>query len=359
MSRATFSRRVCVLSLLTAAASLLPSVAVHAATPRQVSALVAGHRSPTSAPSGVLVEPSSLGSATGMQAVYSFLLSAQKSVDITVYTFVDPTMVADLGSDVKRGVKVRVILDTNLEHKTNAATFEALQKEGVSVVWAWTKYHATHEKCYVVDGKEALVSSINANDADYPNFRDFGIWDTGAADVAAIEAVFNADFAHEAVAPSDGSDLVWSPGSEAQLLTVINGAKKTLAVETEEMSSTPMVSALVAAAKRGVDVEVTMTNSSEYDPEWSKIVAAGGHVHLYAASTKALYIHAKVISADAGLTDQMIYVGSINLSSFSMNDNRELGIVTSSASTDEAVTSVVDGDFNNCTAATHCSNYTG
>jgi cardiolipin synthase len=357
MSRVSISRRILLLSLAIAATSLLPSAAASAATLRPVVAVATGHRNPASTPSGVLVEPSSLGSAAGMQVIYNFLLSAQKSVDITVYTFVDPTMVQDLGSDVKRGVKVRVILDTNLEHKTNAATFAALQKEGVDVVWAWTKYHATHEKCYIVDDKEALVSSINANDADYGNYRDFGLWDTNSADVSAIEAVFNADFAHEAVTPSDGSDLVWSPGSQTQLLAVINGAKKTLAVETEELSSTPMVAALVAAAERGVNVEVTMTNNSEYDPEWSKIVAVGGHVHLYAESTKALYIHAKVISADAGLTGQMIYVGSINLSSFSMNDNRELGIVTSGSSTVEAVTNVVDEDFNNCTAATHCSNY--
>jgi cardiolipin synthase len=350
-------RRGCLLLLATAAAALLPSASSGATTSRPGGAS-AGQRVSASGLSGVLVEPSSLGSPTGMQAVYNFLLSAKKSVDITVYTFVDPTMVQDLGADVARGVKVRVILDTNLEHKTNAATFAALQKAGVSVVWAWTSYHATHEKCYVVDDKEALVSSINADDADYPNFRDFGIWDTDAADVSAIEAVFNADFEHKAITPDDGTDLVWSPGSEPSLAAVVNGAKKTLSIETEELSSAPMVSALVAAAQRGVNVEVTMTNKATYDSEWSKIVAAGGHVHLYAESSKALYIHAKVISADAGLSDQRIYVGSINLSSPSMDDNRELGIITTSSSIVKDVSGVVNGDFADCSAATDCINYT-
>jgi cardiolipin synthase A/B len=357
MLRRSIFQRGCLFVLATAATALLPSVTA-SATASQVTGAIANHSPSASGLSGVLEEPSSLGSSAGMQAVYNFLLSAKKSVDITVYTFVDPTMVQDLASDVQRGVKVRVILDTNLEHKTNAATFTALQKAGVSVVWAWTTYHATHEKCYIVDDKEALVSSINADDADYPNFRDFGVWDTDSADVSAIEAVFNADFAHKAITPSDGSDLVWSPGSEPALLAVVNGAKKTLSLETEELSSASMVSALVAAAKRGVDVEVTMTNETTYDSEWSEIVAAGGHVHLYADSSKALYIHAKVISADAGLSDQKIYVGSINFSTPSMNDNRELGIITTSSSIVKDVSGVVNGDFENCSAAKDCSNYT-
>jgi phosphatidylserine/phosphatidylglycerophosphate/cardiolipin synthase-like enzyme len=75
-----------------------------------------------------------------------------------------------------------------------------------------------------------------------------------------------------------------------------------------------------------------MTKTATYDSEWSKIVAAGGHVHLYAESSKALYIHAKVISADAGLSDAKIYVGSINFSAPSMDDNRELGVSRRSVS---------------------------
>ena len=70
---------------------------------------------------GVLVEPSRLGSAGGMRAIYDFVLSAKKSVDMTMYEFIDPTMVKDLGLDVRRHVKVRVILDTNLERSRNTA----------------------------------------------------------------------------------------------------------------------------------------------------------------------------------------------------------------------------------------------
>jgi len=68
---------------------------------------------------GVIVEPSKLGSTTGMTPVYDFVLSAKKSVDITMYELVDPRMVNDLIADQKRRVKVRVILDSNREAVRN------------------------------------------------------------------------------------------------------------------------------------------------------------------------------------------------------------------------------------------------
>ena len=81
---------------------------------------------------------------------------------------------------------------------------------------------------------------------------------------------------------------------------MINGAKHTLSVENEEMDDPTITSALVAAARRGVDVKVVMTAESEWDSAFSQLVKAGVHVRLYADSDKVLYIHAKAVVADAG-----------------------------------------------------------
>ena len=306
---------------------------------------------------GVLVEPSKLGSTAGMRPVYDFVLSARRSVDMTMYEFIDPTMVKDLVADHRRGVRVRVILDSNREQSRNLATYRALKAGGVAVVWADTRYEATHQKTITVDGRESLIASFNLTDEYYSTTRDFGIWDTGRADVAAIEAVFGADFAHRPITPSDGADLVWSPGSQTQMLAVITGAKHTLSIENEEMGDPTITRAIVAAAKRGVRVEVTMTASSSYDSDWSSIVRAGGHVHLYAYGWTDLYIHAKATIADAGFGTERMYAGSINFSSASMDDNRELGIITTDPAIIDKLGAVVQKDFTDCTPTTECRNY--
>jgi phosphatidylserine/phosphatidylglycerophosphate/cardiolipin synthase-like enzyme len=305
----------------------------------------------------VIVEPSKLGSAVGMQPIYRFVLSAKKSVDVTMYELVDHTMVRDLIADRSRGVKVRVILDTNREREYNDGAFDALRAGGVNVVWADTSYDATHQKTITVDHDESLILTGNLTSRYYTTTRDFGVFDTNPSDVSAIEVVFTADFTHRAVNPPHGVDLVWSPGSQAQMLAVINGARHTLSIENEEMGDSAITNAIVAAAKRGVRVDITMTVDSRYDTDLNEIVRAGGRVHLYAYDETALYIHAKTTIADASRPTGRIYVGSINFSSASMNYNRELGIVTTSPAIINAVNAAVTRDYSNCGAATQCKSY--
>jgi phosphatidylserine/phosphatidylglycerophosphate/cardiolipin synthase-like enzyme len=301
--------------------------------------------------------PSRLGSDAAMASVYSFVLSARTSVDMTMYELRDARMVADLVADRRRGVTVRVILDSNREHSRNLEAFEALQSGGVRVVWAGADYEATHQKTITVDGSRSLILTANLTSAYYTTTRDFGVFDSRPADVASVEAVFNADFAHRAVTPPSGADLVWSPGSQTEMLAVIDGARHTLSIENEEMDDAAITNAIAAAAARGVKVDVVMTADSSYDTSLAEIVRAGGHVHLYSDDSWDLYIHAKTTIADAGRKTEDVYVGSINFSSASMNRNRELGIVTTSPDVVEAVNAVVSADFSDCSAATDCRSY--
>ena len=302
----------------------------------------------------VIVEPSRLGSAARYAAALHIRAVGQKSVDMTMYELRDPTMDDDLVANRRHGVNVRVILDINREHSQNLRSFQALSAGGVKVVWADTAYEATHQKTITVDRSRSLVLSGNLTPEYYATTRDFGVVDANAADVAALEAVFSADFAHSRIVPSDATDLVWSPSSEAQMLAVIAGARHTLLIENEEMGSSAVTTAIVAAVHRGVRVDITMTSDSLYDSDLDEIVQAGGHVHVYANESRDLYIHAKTTIADAGRSTQLAYVGSINFSSASMDRNRELGIITSVPKIVSELDVVVAGDFADCKASTAC-----
>jgi phosphatidylserine/phosphatidylglycerophosphate/cardiolipin synthase-like enzyme len=154
------------------------------------------------------------------------------------------------------------------------------------------------------------------------------VMDSQAADVAAIESVFARDWSGSAPsAGTPGEDLVWSPGSEPQLAALIDSATRSLLVENEEMDSTAIEYALEGDARRGVDVTVIMTADAEWDAALSQLASDGVHVVLYPDTSSALYIHAKVIDVDS----TKAFVGSENFSSSSLDDNRELGLITASA----------------------------
>ncbi len=272
----------------------------------------------------LLTEPGS-----GLGPIDKLITGAKHSVDLTMYELIDSTAEADLTADAARGVDVRVLLDRHLEKSRNTAAYNYLSARRVHVRWApaGTTYH---QKTLTVDNATSVVMTLNLVASDYAGTRDFAVIDTSHADVTAIVATFNADFGGQAVTPPDGADLVWSPtNAKSSVLSVINGAKHTLAVEDEEMDDPAVTAALAAAARRHVDVTITMTADSEWDSAFTELARAGAHIHLYRDSSSVLYIHAKAIVADAGRSGQRVLVGSQNFSAASLGYNRELGILTS------------------------------
>jgi cardiolipin synthase len=324
--------------------SAQPSVSSSSPAPApfvSTGAPVTVHQSPRpTATARVLTEPQA-----GIGPIYELITGAHSSVDLSMYELADPAAEADLAGDAARGVRVRVILDQYLEKSRNAGAYGYLAAHGVDVRWgpAGTIYH---QKTLTVDDATSIVMTLNLVAADYPGTRDFAVIDTNRADVAAIVATFNADFAGNSVTPPDGTDLVWSPtNAEASILSVINGATRALAVENEEMDDSAVTGALAAAARRGVDVTVTMTADSEWDQAFAELTQAGVHIRLYPDDSAALYIHAKAIVADAGLSGQQALVGSQNFSVSSLDYNRELGIITHDPTEVAAVSRVLGGDY--------------
>jgi cardiolipin synthase A/B len=303
---------------------------------------------PVSAGSGaltVLSEPQA-----GFSAIYQLISGAKKSVELTMYELADTTAESDLAADAKRGVDVRVILDSHLEKSRNTAAYDYLKARKVHVTWApsGTTYH---QKTLTVDGKTSVVMTLNLTSEYYSTTRDFAVFDTSKADIAAIVATFNADFAHKKITPPDGADLVWSPtNSQAAILAVIDAAKKTLSVENEEMDDPVITDALEADARRGVDVKITMTADSEWDSAFRALVKAGVHVRTYADSDDVLYIHAKAVVADAGRSDEQLFVGSENFSAASLRKNRELGLRTTNKAVISAISAVLGDDYSGAKA---------
>jgi cardiolipin synthase len=293
-----------------------------------------------SAPDTLLTEP-----AQGFGPVYSLIGAAKTSIDLTMYELSDTTAEKDLAAAAHRGAAVRVILDKREKH-TNSAAYSYLKSRGVKVTWSSSAYTYTHQKTLVVNNATAIILTANLTSRYYSTTRDFGVVDRDPRDVAAIVAVFNADFVHAAVTPGDGADLVWSPtDSQVRILSVINGARHSLRVYTEEMADSTMEKALISAAKRGVTVQVVGENTDhEYDTAFAKLAAGRVQIRYY-KSPSGFYIHGKVVEADYGTPAGRTFIGSENFSSTSLNRNRELGLIITTPPVLAAMARTFAADF--------------
>ena len=290
----------------------------------------------------LIVEP-----GAGFSPVYDVINRARHTVDVIMYEFSDTIAEHDLAAAARRGVRVHVILDQR-EQSVNSAAYSYLSSHDVKVTWSSPRYRYTHQKTVIVDGSEAVIMTANLTSQYYATSRDFLVLDTNRADAAAITAVFDADFTHAGVRPGGGSDLVWSPtSSQDKLIGLIDGATSSLRIYSEEMGDTAVENALIRAAKRGVDVQVCGENQGgEYDRAYAKLARAGIRISYY-SSPAGFYIHGKVIEADYGTAHAKVFIGSENFSNTSLNDNRELGLITSGHAVMSAIASTFAADFRN------------
>jgi cardiolipin synthase len=286
----------------------------------------------------------------GLTPIYNLLASAKKSIDMTMYELTDVTVVDALANAAAAGLAVRVILDQNDEKTTNTPAYNSLQSKKVGVHWANPAYAVTHQKTITVDAATSAIMTLNLTPVDYAATRDFAVITNDAADVAAIEATFNADFTNAAITPPTGDNLVWSPtNSLSSLQAIINGATQSLLISQEEFDESTIASALVAALKRGVSVTLVQENlESKYTQTLNTLKAAGAKIAVYTSST-GYYIHAKTVLADYNAAQAKLFVGSENFSTDSLTKNRELGLIFSDPACMTGVYTAITKDFSDGT----------
>jgi phosphatidylserine/phosphatidylglycerophosphate/cardiolipin synthase-like enzyme len=266
----------------------------------------------------VLAEPQA-GSAPFLKLIDG----ARTSIELTMYELFDRQVERVLAGAAHRGVDVRVLLNGGYysgRETTNATAYHYLAGHGVHVRYSPPYFALTHQKTLTVDGRESAIMTLNF-DRLYSSTRDYAVLDSQPADVSAIVAAFDADYdGRRATASAGTGDLVWSPGAAATVLSLINAAKHSIDLENEEMAYGPARAALCAAARRGVAVRVVMTYATEWRTDFAELQSCGVSVRLYHG--QRYYIHAKLLIADG----RRALVSSQNLSTGSLQHNRELGI---------------------------------
>jgi phosphatidylserine/phosphatidylglycerophosphate/cardiolipin synthase-like enzyme len=271
----------------------------------------------------LIVEPDA-----GARAVLGLVTAARASVWMEMYLLTDADAIAALAARARAGCDVRAILEPHPYQAdgANQAAYDALAVAGATVAWSSPRFALTHAKAIVIDHVRLAVMTLNLTQAGLTANREYVAIDDGRDDVAAAEALIAADLAGGGTVPAAGRLIASPGGTRAPLAALIDGASQSLDLEMEELSDSGMVDALAAAATRNVAVTIVLPASGLSAASASaaqRLAAAGVVVRQLAAPD----VHAKVIAADR----RRLYVGSINLTSASLDANREIGLVIDGA----------------------------
>ena len=325
---------------------------------------------------GVLLGPPILGGnqidvlLNGDQIFPSMLQairSAQKTITFETYIYWSETIGREFSEAlierVRAGVKVHVLLDFVGSVKMDLASLNAMKAAGVEVEryhkpvwWKLTRLNnRTHRKLLVVDGTVGFTGGVGIADQWRGNAQNEHYWrDTHfrveGPVVGQMQAVFGDNwtkatgrvldgelyFPELATAgPHAGQMFSSSPtgGSESMhlmYLMAITAAKHSIHLSSAYFVPDELATkALIAAAKRGVKVQI-ITPGSNIDSDivrsasrarWGELLAAGVKFFEY----QPTMFHVKALVVDSLL----VSVGSTNFDnrSFSLNDEANLNVL--------------------------------
>ena len=278
----------------------------------------------------VFVEPDS-----GEHVITDAIRSAQKSVWLEIYLLTDRSVIRALEEDANHGIDVRVMLEPHpFGGGSPTRTIDQLKAAGVKAQQTSPSFPLTHEKGMIIDGNTAFIMTSNftrsalggsSGSSGFRN-REYDIVDTNAHDVHAVIGIFNADW-NRTTAQFNDPNLVVSPvNSRSDFTSLISSAHHTLLIEAEEMQDSNIEQAIASTAQRGVHVQVILPapsgSSSDSNSSGIDVIKQAG---VQVREDSRLYMHAKIIVVDG----QKAFVGSENISTQSLDANRELGIIVS------------------------------
>jgi len=296
----------------------------------------------------LIVMPDSAGHTDWVDAINS----AKSSVHMTMYHLTDTAVVDAVISKAKdKKFDLKILVDSKLSGGFKTV-FSQMQSAGVQIRAASPGFSLTHSKDMVVDGKIAFISAINMTNTA-ANTRDFGIITPDQSIIAEIESVFAADWENAqtkgTTTPTlSNPNLAWSPtNSDARLVALIDSAQSTLVAETESFDDTDIINALNRAADRKVNVrlivpECNLGSGLFNYPYLAQLKNVNVHVEHDGNSVQQPYMHSKMMLID----DHVIYIGSINYTVNSIQNDRELGAIFTNSEISKLLSVEFETDWN-------------
>ncbi|HET9946617.1 MAG TPA: phospholipase D-like domain-containing protein [Patescibacteria group bacterium] len=278
---------------------------------------------------------------TGKHPILDAISQAHQEILVEMYLLSDKDIISSLEQAKTRGVLVEVMLE---QHpfgggNLNTKTQKELTGNGISFEWTNPRFALTHEKSIIIDGQEAFILGQNLTTSAFTKNREYDVIDTTPQDVLEIRNIFLADWERKSITLPQ-SHLVISPDtSRAALTALIQNATESISIEIEDINDSQIVSILSEKAKT-IPVQMivpTLTQISSNKDTLLQLQSAGVQIKTLSSP----YVHAKLILVD----NKKAYVGSVNLSTQSMDENRELGIIISENDTLQTLSTTFTNDW--------------
>jgi cardiolipin synthase len=276
--------------------------------------------------------------------------NARSTLRIKMFVFSDPALLDAVTAAHRRGVKVRVMLNPERRdgQKENADVRRKLKAAGVDVLDSNPCFDVTHEKSMVIDDAVAFVQSLNWEERNLVETRDYAVVTSHKHEVDEVLRGFDADWNRTEFTSDPQSHLIWCIGNGRQrMCEFIDRAKHSLWVQNERYQDPVIIEHLVRAHARGVKIHIMARPPHKLKKEKLIEGVSGlrilGDLGVPIHKLKHIKLHAKLLFAD----DARAIIGSINFAPGSFDSRRELAIEVDDDHIIKRIRKVLQEDWSN------------
>lgn len=266
---------------------------------------------------------------------------AKNKIYVEVYIFTETNMRDALIRAHERWVEVKILLENNpyMAPYLNDKHYNVFQEAWINVKWSDPlNYSLNHSKLLMIDSK-AYISTGNFSYSLFKYNRDFLISFTQREFLESLEQLFIQDFEHNNVWVYH-ENLVLSPSySRDKMTKLIENAQKNIDFYFPYIADDDFTNVIFQASRRGITIRWIVEKDTYNEDKDIIINFENNNIEIYPIKKNKL--HAKAILVD----DTYLYIWSINFSTYSFDENREIGVIIKDKKIIAEFKAVFDSDF--------------
>jgi phosphatidylserine/phosphatidylglycerophosphate/cardiolipin synthase-like enzyme len=266
---------------------------------------------------------------------------AEKRVYLEVYIFTERDMRDAIIRAHKRWIEVKVLLENN-PYKApylNDSHYRDLEDAGVNVAWSDPlNYSLNHSKLLIID-ESAYVSTGNFSYSLFKYNRDLLVRIIDREFLDVLVTLFLWDFTHKNIWIYH-ENLVLSPDySRSKMTNLVLWAQQSIDFYFPYLADDQFQEVLFKMANSWVKIRWIVDKT--FYKENPDIVELYSEKGIELREIKKWKLHAKSIIVDK----QIAYIGSINFSTYSFDENREIGLILGDSQVIEKLLEIFSSDL--------------
>jgi len=250
--------------------------------------------------------------------------SAKKRVFIEVYILTDKKIQKALKRAYNKWIDVKVLLEKNVYKAPylNKKSYYNLQKYWINVKWSNSQnYVLNHTKLSIIDDL-AIIATWNYSYSTFKYNREFFTFITNKYIFNDLLNIFNNDFDWIKYY-NDNEFLILSPyNTRTKFLKLLWLAKGSIKIYSQNFSDDIIADKLIKISKKGIKIDIIFPSIKKIKSN-TEVINKFKKNNINCYILEKPYIHAKSIIID----NNILYLWSINFSSYSIDKNREVWII--------------------------------